>query len=246
MPSFIIPALNEGDAIADTVNTVYENLKALGISDYQIILINDGSTDDSGAIVDDLAAKDENILAVHHSENEGLGASIREGVRLATKAQFLVVPGDNDISSESLSLLLSCRDVAQLVLTVPMNKEARPHSRQIISLVYQTLHNVFFYSSVGYINGPGVWPTELVKKADLKSNRFSIISEMNVKLLTQGLTFAEVPIYFQAGEPVRATVTWRNLVEVVKIFMMLVVEINFKSSQKKRPRRVQINFSANP
>lgn len=245
MPTFIVPALNEGEAIALTVDTICKTLESLTIEDYQIILIDDGSTDDSGQIVDRLAAANPKIVPVHNETNLGLGVSVRKGIQLAEKSKFLVVPGDNDVAPDSLRLLLSCKDAADLVLTVPLNKEVRPHARQIVSWIYQTLHNVFFSTSVSYINGPGVWPTALAKEIELKSNRFSIISEMNVKLLTKGVVFTEIPIYLQVDEVERATVTWRNFVEVVKIFVMLLVEYYIKSPRKKiiNPKRIKLNFA---
>jgi len=71
-----------------------------------------------------------------------------------------------------------------------------------------------------------------------------IIFELNVKLLAKDLEFAEVPIYLQADEPTRGTVTLRNMIEVIKVFLMLVVELNLKPGrpEKKPLNRVKINF----
>ncbi len=244
MISFIVPAFNESRAIIGTMETIRDVTRIHEIEDYEIIIIDDGSTDDSKDIVTDLALEDSKILPIYHSENMGLGRSIVDGVHKASMPQFIIVPGDNDISLSSLSLMLHFRDAADLILTVPINKEVRPIGRQIISATYQILHNIFFGTSVGYLNGPGIWPTEQVKLLKLTSNRFSIISELNVKLLTKGIEFAEVPIYLQAEEPTRSTVNIKNMIEVVKVFLMLVVELNLKPDrQEKRPlNRVKINF----
>lgn len=244
MISFIVPAFNESRAIIDTVETIREVTHLHDITDYEIITIDDGSTDDSKEIITKLAEEDPKIQPIFHSENMGLGRSIVDGVHKASRPQFIIVPGDNDISLSSLSLMLHFKDSAELILTVPLNKEARPIGRQIISATYQILHNIFFGTSVGYLNGPGIWPTEQVKRLKLTSNRFSIISELNVKLLTNGVEFAEVPIYLQADEPTRSTVNIKNMIEVVKVFLMLVVELNLKPDRPKRQplNRVKINF----
>ena len=245
MISFIVPAFNEGLTILETVETIRTVTSANNIRDYEIIPIDDGSTDGSSDILGKLAEEDPCIRPIYHEENKGLGKSIVDGIHKATKDRFIVVPGDNDISTESLNLMLHYRDSAELILTVPMNKENRTIGRQIISAIYQIMHNALFGTSVGYLNGPGIWPTDKARKLNLRSNRFSIISEMNVKLLSAGVAFAEVPIYVQADEPTRATVTWKNLREVIKIFMMLVVDLNFKiDNRNKHPlNRVKIDFS---
>ena len=244
MISFIVPAFNEGHAIIDTMETIRSVTGTHEIDDYEIIAIDDGSMDDSRDIIAKLAADDPKILPIYHEDNMGLGRSIVDGIHKASMPQFIIVPGDNDISMSSLSLMLHFKDAAELILTVPINKEVRPIGRQIVSAIYQILHNIFFGTSVGYLNGPGIWPTEQGKLLNLTSNRFSIISELNVKLLTKGVEFAEVPIYLQADEPTRSTINIRNMVEVVKVFLMLVVELNLKPNrQEKRPlNRVKINF----
>lgn len=244
MISFIVPAFNEGEAITDTVETIRTVAATHDLENYEIIPIDDGSTDYSKEIMEQLAREDPKIQPIFHKVNRGLGRSIVDGIHQAKMPQFIVVPGDNDISKESLSLMLHFKDVAELILTVPINKEARPIGRQIISATYQILHNIFFGTSVGYLNGPGIWPTEKVKSLELTSNRFSIISELNVKLLAKGVEFAEVPIYLQADEPTRDTVTLRNMIEVIKVFLMLVVELNLKPGrpEKKPLNRVKINF----
>ncbi|MFT6556982.1 glycosyltransferase family 2 protein [Sneathiella sp.] len=244
MISFIVPAFNEGEAIRLTVETIRSVAATYDLVGYEIIPIDDGSEDNSKEIMEQLAQEDSRIRPVYHPENKGLGRSIVDGIHKAVNPQFIVVPGDNDISTESLSLMLHFKDEAEIILTVPLNKEARPIGRQVISMIYQMMHNIFFGTSVGYLNGPGIWPTEKVKALDLMSNRFSIISEMNVKLLTKGFEFAEVPMYLQADEPTRATVTLRNMLEVIKVFMMLVVELNLKPGrpEKKPLNRVKIHF----
>lgn len=248
MISFIVPAFNEAPTIVATIKTIENAAAQHNLKGYEIILINDGSSDDSATIIKKLAVEDPKIKPIYHETNQGLGKSIIDGIQKAAMDRFIVVPGDNDISTESLNLMLHYRDSAELILTVPINKEARPVGRQIISAIYQITHNIFFGTSVGYLNGPGIWPTKHVRTLNLKSNRFSIISEMNVKLLSAGVEFAEVPIYLQADEPTRATVTWRNLREVVKIFLMLVVELNFKAEKRdKNPlNRIKIDFTKLP
>jgi glycosyltransferase involved in cell wall biosynthesis len=244
MISFIVPAFDEGRAIIDTMETIHEAARKHQIEDYEIIPIDDGSADDSRSIIENLAKDDPKIRPIYHEFNMGLGKSLVDGINHATKERFIFIPGDNDVSKDSLSLMLKFRDRAELILTVPLNKEVRPIGRQTLSMIYQMLHNMFFGTSVGYINGPGIWPTKKAKELNLVSKRFSIISELNVKLLTSGAEFAEVPVYFQAGEPTRSTVTWENLTEVIKVFVMLVIDLRLK---RNRPvlhplNRVQIDF----
>jgi hypothetical protein len=114
----------------------------------------------------------------------------------------------------------------------------------VLSAAYQAAYMIFFDIYVVYINAPGIWPTAAARAADLRARRFSIISEMNVKLLRMGCSFAEIPGYLQGGPKSRGTVTWRALMEVIGSFSRLIVAVHFTNRQRfgSRPQRKQIDF----
>lgn len=244
MISFIVPAFNEAKNIEPTVHSILRVGKETGLETFEIVAVDDGSTDGTGQVLDGLAAKVRQLKVLHHQTNRGLGSSIRSGVAAATHPQFMVIPGDNDVPPALIRLMLGFRDNADMILTAPLNKEVRSLGRNFLSTCYQLIHMVTFNVFVNYINGPGIWPTELARRSRLRSARFSIISELNVKLLRSGCTFAEVPGYFQGGQQARRTVTLRNLIEVARSFVVIVYEVHvrYRRQFSKRPRRVLIEF----
>lgn len=246
MISFIVPAFNEAGNISPTVETIRAAAARTGLEAFEIILVDDGSSDGTPAEIAALAAADPAVRPLRNSKNLGLGASIRAGIEVASKPQFMVVPGDNDVEMNLLVMMLSFRNEADLILTAPLNKEQRTLGRNLISMIYQMAYMIFFQVYVSYLNGPGIWPTEAARAAKLKARRFSIITELNVKLLRMGSTFAEVPGYFQAGPKVRRTVTLRNLYEVMTSFFRLAYEIHLagRSRYNLRPKRNQVDFSS--
>jgi glycosyltransferase involved in cell wall biosynthesis len=245
MISFIVPAYNEAENIESTIATVRSAVLTEGLRDYEIIIVDDGSTDGTGAVVDALKQRLPELSCIHHSSNLGLGSAIRSAVAVARCPKFMIIPGDNDVHRAFLSLMLAFRDSADLILTVPLNREVRALPRIAVSLLYQLIYMVTFGLFVNYLNGPGIWPTEKAREVGLRANRFSIISEMNVKLLRSGCSFAEVPGYMQRPAGHQRTVTLRNFVEVVRTFMMLIydVQIGARSRFSRRPTRVLIDFS---
>ena len=90
--SLIIPALNEEAGLEPTVNKV---IQALGekFTDYEILIVNDGSQDKTGEIAERLAANNYHIRVFHNPKNLGLGYNYRRGVGLATKDYIGWVPG---------------------------------------------------------------------------------------------------------------------------------------------------------
>lgn len=73
--------------------------------EYEIILVNDGSSDGTGVLCDELAGKNKNIRVVHHAENKGIGEALRTGYREARLDYVCAVPGDGQFRISDLLLL---------------------------------------------------------------------------------------------------------------------------------------------
>jgi len=97
--SVILPAYNEAQVIASTVSTVHFVLDGWKV-DFEIIVVNDGSTDQTGAILAALAARDPRIRFVTHPVNQGYGAALVSGFAAATRELtfFMDADGQFDIS----------------------------------------------------------------------------------------------------------------------------------------------------
>lgn len=96
--SVILPAHNEEVAIADTVRSVCEAVSTW-TTDFEIIVVNDGSKDQTRAIVERLAAENSHIRLLNHEENQGYGAALVSGFEAITKdlAFFMDSDGQFDI-----------------------------------------------------------------------------------------------------------------------------------------------------
>ncbi|SME98973.1 Glycosyltransferase involved in cell wall bisynthesis [Tistlia consotensis] len=241
--SFVVPAFNEEPNIESTLATVGGVMAGIGLADYEIVVIDDGSSDATARLVEAAGTADPRVRLVRHEVNRGLGAAIRSGLAALKSEKFMIVPGDNDMNAGFIDVMARHRDAADMVIAAPLNLEIRPYGRIILSLTYRLLYYIAFQVYVFYINAPCVWPTRLVRSVDATSQRFSIVSEINVKLLRSGARFAEVPGYLSGGKPGGAA-SWRNLREVVKVFLRLNWEIHVSRRQQfsKRPERVYIDL----
>jgi glycosyltransferase involved in cell wall biosynthesis len=246
MISFIVSALNEEKNVANTARTIAAAADACGVDHYEIIIIDDGSTDGTYAAMTAIAANNPSIVLLRNAHNIGVGSAIRQGIVAARYPRFLIVPGDNDMGQALIELLLTYRDKADLILTIRVNTEARSPGRNIISMIYQSVQMITFDVHVSYMNGPGVWPTEKARAVGLKADRFGIFSELNVKLLRSGCSYAELPAYFNSAPKGRRTVTLKNLWESIRLLAELVYEVYVTSRDRysARPRRVKIDFLA--
>ena len=230
--------------MADTIDTINEAAAASGIDDIDIVIGDDGSTDRTAEISGELEKKFPCVRTVTNPVNMGMGETIKKGLQEVKYEQFIIVAGDNDQSKDLIRLMLKYRDSAEMVMCFPINSENRPLFRNILSHLYRSIYMVAFRIYPNYINGTSVYRTERVKALKLRSRRFSIIAEMNTKLLRSGVTFCEIPGYFQTGVRPRGILSVKNITEVAISFTRLLLEIYIfdRSSFKHFPKRVIVDF----
>ena len=96
--SFVFPAWNEEEMLSQTVVAATEagsQLVDVGeIIDYEIVLVDDGSSDRTPGLFDELASTHPQVTAVHHERNRGLGATVRTGLDHATGDIILYTDAD--------------------------------------------------------------------------------------------------------------------------------------------------------
>lgn len=189
--SVSIPAFNEEENIQKTIALV-EGLVKNCIKDFEIVVVNDGSTDRTGEIVAAAAKRNKRVRLVTHAENEGLGSALRDGFRASTKTFVTGYPADNDQSSQILIDLIRNRKTADLVSSYVTNLHTRPFIRRLISVFFVKLMNRFFGLRLKYYNGYFICRRDLLKKINLTSQGFTIFAEIKVKLLKKGVTFVEL------------------------------------------------------
>src|SRR6185437_10591176 len=91
--SVFFPAYNDAGTIASLVIRAVQVASKL-TPDFEVIVINDGSQDDTGPIIDELARTYPQVRAIHHQRNRGYGGALRTGFAAATKDLVAYTDGD--------------------------------------------------------------------------------------------------------------------------------------------------------
>ena len=100
--SFTVPCYNSEDYVRNCVDSLL-----VGGDDVEIIIVNDGSTDNTATIAEEYASKYPNIVRVCHKPNGGHGSGLNKGIELATGLYFKVVDSDDYLQKDALLELIS-------------------------------------------------------------------------------------------------------------------------------------------
>lgn len=188
--SVIVPAYNEAGNLAGAVASIKAAAEEF-FEDYEILVIDDCSSDGTGPLADKLAAADPHVKVTHNPVNKGFGYNYRLGARLAVMDHVGLIPGDNEIVEESVRDIFSKVGEADMVLPYHTNSEERSWLRRGLSGGFTTIMNFLFGRSLRYYNGPVVHRRDLLSKVKMTTDGFAYQAEILARLLKEGRTYVE-------------------------------------------------------
>ena len=227
--SMIVPALNEQGDLEQTIQMITTAISEdSSISDYEILIFDDGSQDQTGMIADRLARDSKFIKSIHNRQTMGLGYSYREGVKIAAKEFIGWAPGKNSIPKETFVRMLAAIGKADIVLVFIMS-ETRGYFRQFVSKIFTFFLNILFGLRIQYFNGPCIHRSDLLKKTKMTTNGFAFMAEINIRLLKAGFGYVEVGLHNQDRTQGSSNAfVFRNFLRVANLVTKLFWEIQLK------------------
>jgi glycosyltransferase involved in cell wall biosynthesis len=244
--SVFIPAYNEEGNIEGTVHELGAALQARNL-DYEIIIVNDGSRDRTGDILEALAKADGRIRVIHNPRNLGFAKTFRIGAQAARYEYVGWIPGDNTFPSASLEDWLAPIGRSDVIQTYLLNTEVRYIGRRLISRAYTKTMNALFGLNIKYYNGIQIYRRELIQNVQTSSDGFALQSETLVKLLAAGNTFIEIGLKMQERVQGQSkAVTIQNILDVIRTVIRLFVEIKLLHRSRYRWRGVKLSWQPPP
>jgi glycosyltransferase involved in cell wall biosynthesis len=220
--SYLVPAFNEESNLLDTIQEI-NSLSSI-IPNYEIIIVDDGSTDSTARIISEIAANQKNVKPLYNGVNLGFGASYRVAYQYATKNFCMLVPADNAHPAHTLEPIISKLGCADIVIPFVSNPQARTKSRQIISRLFVGILNTTMGLDIPYYNGLVAHRTELLQSLQTKTSGFAYQAEILVKLIKQGATYTLVATEISERPTGRSNAfKFKNIVQVVGTIIHLIV-----------------------
>jgi glycosyltransferase involved in cell wall biosynthesis len=193
--SAVFPAYNDGGTIPSMVLTAIIALRQV-TDDFEIIVVNDGSHDYTGPVLDELLKRIPELRVIHHTVNHGYGAALRSGFAAAKKEWVFYTDGDAQYNPLELVDLVSA--VRPDIDVVNGYKIARsdPLHRIIIGRLYHYIVKFAFGFKLRDVDCDfRLIRRTLFDKVALESTTGSICLEMVKKFQDLGYSFTEVPVH---------------------------------------------------
>ncbi len=158
MISIFFPMWNEEEYITRAVDAAREAclglIAASEVSDYEILIVDDASTDATPRIADEMAEKDPHVRVIHHPKNRKLGGSVKTG--FSESKGDLVLYTDADLPFDMAEVRRACRLLriyeADLVSAYRFDRTGEGFQRVIYSAIYNMLVRVVFGVRVRDVN----------------------------------------------------------------------------------------------
>jgi glycosyltransferase involved in cell wall biosynthesis len=206
--SIVIPAYNEQGSIGATIERVSAAASLLG-APCQIIVVNDGSRDGTGAVVRSLQTRIPRLELVEHFPNRGYGGSLRAGFAAAAYDWIAFIPGDNQFDPLELPRLIERASEADIVSGYRAVRQDAP-IRKLNAFGWNMAVTALFGRLCRDIDcGFKLFRRDLLEHARVESNGAMIDTELLAGAKARGFVIADIPVTHLArttGHPTGANV----------------------------------------
>jgi glycosyltransferase involved in cell wall biosynthesis len=194
----LIPAYNEADSLHRIESELIPQLKKDHI-EFEILIVNDGSDDDTGIIADHLAQRRNDVRVIHHRKNMGLGAALRTGYSNAKHPWVVTIDSDLSYSPKQVpNLLARVGSKVDAIFGSPYMPggyvegvgQIRIIPSKGISMLYSMLLGKRLSCWTGMFR---VVRTSAVQSINITQDGFDGVAELAVKMVRRGFRVVEVP-----------------------------------------------------
>jgi glycosyltransferase involved in cell wall biosynthesis len=224
--SFVLPALNEERNIELIAHEIIEYCSAKELS-FEIIIVNDGSTDKTGSIADALAAHYRTVRPIHHHRNQGYGKSLRDGFAAGRYEYLFFTDADRQFRITGLDGFLPWMEggTADMVIGYRIDRKDTPR-RRFLAWCFNRMARILF--SIRYRDIDCAF--KLIKNTAFRSLRltsdgFLFNTELLAKAQIKQYTIVQLGVEHFPRAGGSSTVSYRHMLQTMQRLFVLYGEI---------------------
>lgn len=227
--SIVIPAFNEADNIAPVIQDTMATLSASPLANrYELLLVNDGSSDGSDRVCDEIAKRHACVRVFHHPANRGLGEAIKTGFRNSSGEFLTFIPSDGEVKVDQALRLYEQLDDADIITSTRLGYleggaiRTRSFYRGFLSWGFKHCVHAILGFSPGKLTGIYLVRGDIVRSLPMHSQTALVSLEIYLHCLHSGVKMrhGEITIHPRlSGESKIANMSgaWKQLWEMIKL-----------------------------
>ena len=210
--SFVFPMFNESENIEETLRRTTALSREI-CGDYEIVIVDDASTDGSAELVDRLASQDKHIRAIRLKVNTKFGGALKEGLKNASKDVVVYTDSDLPAKEEDIKKALELLESADIVTAYSLVLKDASLKRIIMSKGYNFLVRLLFGLHIRDINsGLKIYKRKVLEGLDLKSRSPFIDVEIFAEAARRGFTIKQYGLIFDLRTRGESTISRMSIV----------------------------------
>ncbi len=195
--SFVLPMYNEAENIEHTLKVLASIARDMS-DDYEIVVVDDASTDGSGGIVTRLAASDSRIRSIRLERNTKFGGALNKGLMSATKDIVVYTDSDLPVKASDMKEALKLLDEADVVTAYSLVIKDSSIKRIIMSKTYNFLVRLLFRLNIKDVNsGFKIYKRKVLDGLHVRSRSPFIDVEIFSEALRKDFTIASYGLIFE-------------------------------------------------
>jgi glycosyltransferase involved in cell wall biosynthesis len=193
--SIVVPAYNEGGNLAFVVDQIARQA-ARSAPEHEIVIVDDGSTDDTLEVAHDLAARLPRVRVVAHATNQGSGGAILTGIAHARCQLVMYIPADGQFHLPEIADFLRAIAGHDIVIGARVKRSDYSWFRRLSSRVFILLVNRLFRQSFQDVNWVHMWRRRIFEKIAPRSRGVFMLEEILVRARRAGFEVAEIQSFY--------------------------------------------------
>ena len=193
--SVFFPAYNDGGTICSMVLAALLTVREL-TDDYEVIVVNDGSSDYTPQVLEELAKVYREVRIIHHPQNRGYGGALRTGFSSATKELVFYTDGDAQYDARELKVLYPALVEGVDMVNGYKISRSDPWYRTVIGRIYHWTVKIAFGLHLRDVDCDfRLMRRAIFDRVHLESDSGVICVEMMKKIQDAGFVIAEAPVH---------------------------------------------------